>query len=158
LTVIYRCPKTVRWQSYSNWKVNSLTISASLSSEQSEADASPSGSHHTSLLFFTGYFLIMNSFTRCSGRANHSSRLSANIRPSIVQNLMSRSITGRGLGVKVHHFGYMLHMVWNTDVGWEMCFERGFLTYRGRGVLQPASLGTLHLCDCVSLPTPMPTQ
>jgi hypothetical protein len=58
-----------------------------------------------------------------TGQANLSSKVSAN-QPNIIHKL-SRSITGRGMGLHVQqHFGYRLHLVWNTDTGgipFEMC-------------------------------------
>ena len=77
---------------------------------------------------------------------------------SIVQRLISRSLTGRGLDIKIHqHHGYRLHILWEWDrkkncKPLESCFERYFDCYTDmeKFCSELTTGGLEGLCDCVS--------
>jgi len=97
-------------------------------------------------------------FHRSNGQGNLHSKMTNRIfsnGPSIVSRLISRSITGQSLNLKVHeHYGLRLHLVWRThkhDDSSERCMERYFFLYEEletfcRGLKFGAMEG---LCDCV---------
>ena len=70
--------------------------------------------------------------TKSRGQGNRFSRLGTGVSnkwSSIVTQLDSRAITGRGLHINVHqHFSYELHLVWNHSSS-ERYVERMFLMY-----------------------------
>ena len=72
------------------------------------------------------------SLTRSIGQGNFHSQFNHD-GTSIVKRLASRSLTGRGLQIKIHqHIGYRLHLLWNStndERARSMCIERVFLTY-----------------------------
>ena len=100
------------------------------------------------------------SFHRSNGQGNLHSKMTNRIfsnSPSIVSRLISLSIIGQSLNVKVYqHYGVRLHVVWRTHKygdSSERCMERYFFLYEEletfcRGLKSGALEG---LYDCVFL-------
>ena len=69
---------------------------------------------------------------RSIGQGRHHSHVSY-AGNSVVQRLVSSSITGSGLGIEVHqHFGHRLRLVWNVNNHGKpatLCLQRVFRTY-----------------------------
>ena len=69
------------------------------------------------------------SLTRSIGQGHFHSKFNPD-GTSIIKKLASRSITGRGLQIKIHqHIGYRLHLLWNPTPNDEMCIESVFSMY-----------------------------
>ena len=73
------------------------------------------------------------SLTRSIGQGHFHSKFNPN-GTSIIKKLASRSITGRGLQIKIHqHIGYRVHLLWDPNPNDErstcMCIERVFSMY-----------------------------
>jgi len=73
------------------------------------------------------------SLTRSIGQGHFNSKFNPD-GTSIIKKLASRSITGRGLQIKIHqHIGYRVHLLWDPTPNDErsrcMCIERVFSMY-----------------------------
>jgi hypothetical protein len=103
----------------------------------------------------------MESYRMSTGQGRphlHSHHRISNL-SSIVKRLASRSLTGRGLDIKVHqHYGFRLHLVWewkrdaqNCKPS-ESCFVRNFFDYKDleKFCNELVNGGLEGLCDCVS--------
>jgi len=89
------------------------------------------------------------------GQANLRSPLNLRrqVGSSIVQRLATRSVSGRGLGVRVHqHFGFRLHLEWQAEGGRRHCCERFFTYFEDvDSVCQELTRGNAEgLCTCVT--------
>jgi hypothetical protein len=87
---------------------------------------------------------------------SHSHHRISNL-SSIVERLVSWSLTGRGLDITVHqHYGFRLHLLWKCNgkscKRLESCFERHFFNYTDlKTFCSELTTGGLEgLCDCVS--------
>jgi len=106
---------------------------------------------HTRAITFRS---IMAAPQKSVGQGNLHSPL--NLRPvgsSIVQRLSTRSIAGRELGVNVHqHYGWRLHLEWQTENGRSHCFERFFTFFEDVDLVCRELMrgGATGLSDCVS--------
>ena len=95
------------------------------------------------------FFLqLLMSLTRCIGQGNFNSKFNHD-GTSIVKRFASRSLTGRGLQIKIHqHIGYRLHLLWdptNDETARSMCIERVFLMYHEVFVVcVPLLVGVIH--------------
>jgi hypothetical protein len=69
----------------------------------------------------------MESYRKSTGQGrlhSHSYHRISNL-SSIVKRLASRSLTGQGLGIKVHqHYGFRLHLVWEWKRNIKNCSSR----------------------------------
>jgi len=90
---------------------------------------------------------------RSVGQGNLRSPLT--LRPagsSVVQRLVDRSVSGRGLDVRVHqHFGWRLHLEWQTEDGRRHCCERFFTSFRAvdKFCAELTRAGAEGVCACV---------
>ena len=96
------------------------------------------------------------SLTRSIGQGNVYSKFNHD-GTSIVKRFASRSLTGRGLQIKIHqHIGYRLHLLWNPtndETARSMCIERVFLMYHEVSdfLEKLTSKAFEGMCDCACI-------
>jgi hypothetical protein len=100
----------------------------------------------------------METYWKSNGQGklhSHSHHRVSNL-SSIVEGLVSRSLTVRGLDIEVHqHYGFRLHLLWKCNekncTRLEYCFERHFFNYTDlQTFCSELTTGGLGLCDCKS--------
>jgi hypothetical protein len=110
---------------------------------------------HEIKIFFSFTVKMKTNFVKITGQGNLSSRVGNKIfikNTSIVSRLQSRTLTERGLQIKVHkHFGRYIHLIWQTKTC-ELGTTRMTNKFnKMKKFCTELELGGLeNLCSCVS--------